>query len=473
MKYSTKYIAATLLVISLWSCKVQKVSIENKITTPEIFRGGEEYDPGTSIGKLTWEEFFKDEQLQKLISKAIENNVDMVVALKNIEISRLYLKQAKAGYQPKLMLNAKASTSNPSDYSFTGMSLEQFLGTKHQEDYMLYGTLSWEADIWGKIKNRKAAALSDYLSQEETKNAVQTQIISDLAKGYYSLVLLYQLKVIAEQNLALSEKTMKTVKNQYEVGDATWLAYEQSAAQKLTAEALIPEYVKNIKLQENAIQALCGNFPDVVTTNEISSYEDIFTDSLTVGIPAELLSLRPDVKQAELMVRKAFHTSKASRASMYPSFSISAEAGIGALKASNWFNLPGSVLTVLTAGITQPVLNHRQLKTQYEVSVLEQEKLEVQFKQIVINAVGEVSDAMITVKEISNKEKNVTEKNNKLKNAVKNAHYLFDAGESTYLEVIVAENNLLNSDIELAQLKNDKLNAIIQLYKSLGGGWKN
>lgn len=158
---------------------------------------------------------------------------------------------------------------------------------------------------------------------------------------------------------------------------------------------------------------------------------------------------------------------------MYPSFSISAEAGIGALKASNWFNLPGSVLTVLTAGITQPVLNHRQLKTQYEVSVLEQEKLEVQFKQIVINAVGEVSDAMITVKEISNKEKNVTEKNNKLKNAVKNAHYLFDAGESTYLEVIVAENNLLNSEIELAQLKNDKLNAIIQLYKSLGGGWKN
>ncbi|QHC86027.1 RND transporter [Empedobacter brevis] len=473
MKYSTKYIAATLLVISLWSCKVQKVSIENKITTPEIFRGGEEYDPGTSIGKLTWEEFFKDEQLQKLISKAIENNVDMVVALKNIEISRLYLKQAKTGYQPKLMLNAKASTSNPSDYSFTGMSLEQFLGTKHQEDYMLYGTLSWEADIWGKIKNRKAAALSDYLSQEETKKAVQTQIISDVAKGYYSLVLLNQLKVIAEQNLALSEKTMKTVKNQYEVGDATLLAYEQSAAQKLTAEALIPEYVKNIKLQENAIQVLCGNFPDVVTTNELSSYEDIFTDSLTVGIPAELLSLRPDVKQAELMVRKAFHTSKASRASMYPSFSISAEGGIGALKASNWFNLPGSVLTVLTAGITQPVLNHRQLKTQYEVSVLEQEKLEAQFKQIVINAVGEVSDAMITIKEISNKEKTVMEKNNRLKNAVKNAHYIFDAGEATYLEVISAENNLLNSDIELAQLKNDKLNAVIQLYRSLGGGWKN
>lgn len=473
MKYSTKYIAATLLVISLWSCKVQKVSIENKITTPEIFRGGEEYDPGTSIGNLPWEKFFKDEQLQKLISKAIESNADMVVALKNIEISRLYLQQAKAGYQPKLMLNAKASTSNPSDYSFTGMSLEQFLGTKHQEDYMLYGTLSWEADIWGKIKNRKAAALSDYLSKEETKKAVQTQIISDVAKGYYSLVLLNQLKVIAEQNLALSENTMKTVKSQYEVGDATLLAYEQSAAQKLTAEALIPEYKKNIKIEENAIQALCGNFPDAVTTNELTSYADVFTDSLTVGIPAELLSLRPDVKKAELMVRKAFHTSKASRASMYPSFSISAEAGIGALKASNWFNLPGSVLTVLTAGITQPVLNHRQLKTQYEVSVLEQEKLEAQFKQIVINAVGEVSDAMITIKEISNKEKTVMEKNNRLKNAVKNAHYIFDAGEATYLEVISAENNLLNSDIELAQLKNDKLNAVIQLYRSLGGGWKN
>lgn len=127
----------------------------------------------------------------------------------------------------------------------------------------------------------------------------------------------------------------------------------------------------------------------------------------------------------------------------------------------------------MTTGITQPVLNHRQLKTQYEVSVLEQEKLEAQFKQIVINAVGEVSDAMITVKEISNKEKSVSEKNNRLKNAVKNAHYLFDAGDATYLEVISAENNLLNSDIELAQLKNDKLNAVIQLYRSLGGCWKN
>lgn len=467
-----KYIVIFSMIVSLLSCKTQRMNNTYQVSPPENFRGSEESDNGVSIGSLPWDTFFKDRQLQNLISLAINNNTDMFVAIKNLEISSLYLKQVKAGYQPTLDLNIKAYTTNPSDNSYNGMSLEEFLGTKHQEDFNISGTLSWEADIWGKIKNKKAAALADYLNTEEAKKTIQTQIVYDVAKGYYSLLLLYELKTIAEENISLRDITTKIVKSQYDVGDATLLAYEQSASQKLIAEALIPEYDKKIIIQENAIQLLCGNFPDIVITNE-TPMENRFPDSLTVGIPAELLNLRPDVKQSELLVRKKFYLSKASKWSMYPSFTISAEAGIGALKASNWFNLPGSVLTALTAGIAQPLLNQRQLKTQYEVSLLEREKAEAKFKQTVLNAVGEVSDAMISIKHIRSKERIVNERVQRLQNAVKYAYNLYDSGEVTYLEVLSAENNLLNSEIELAELKNEEINAIMQLYKSLGGGWKN
>jgi outer membrane protein, multidrug efflux system len=185
------------------------------------------------------------------------------------------------------------------------------------------------------------------------------------------------------------------------------------------------------------------------------------------------LSHRPDVKQAELAVTASQAYQQYAKARMYPSLVISAEAGVNAFKASNWFNLPASLFGAITGSITQPIFQRKELKTQYELARVEQEKNVLIFKQKVISAAGEVSDALISIQKLKEKQKITSDRTTRLKQATKHANLLFETGMATYLEVITAQSNILQSELELAQVKKAELSAVVDLYRSLGGGWSN
>ncbi|NOW96031.1 TolC family protein [Mucilaginibacter sp. SG564] len=423
-----------------------------------------------SVGRLSWKNFFTDPTLRSLIDSAILRNNDLQIAVKNIESSRQLLTQAKWGNVPVVGLGVSAATNNPSDNSFTGLSLNSALQTNHINDYNAGLNLSWEADIWGKISSRKAAALSAYLQTEEARKAVQIRLISNVASGYYNLLMLDEQIEIAKANVRLNDSTISIIKLQFTSGQTTSLAVQQAEAQRLTAAALVPKFEQAIAIQENALSILAGKLPEAVTRS--GKLENIaLPKNLSAGVPSQLLTYRPDVRSAELAVDKANAQVGYSKAAMYPTLAITAQGGVNSFKASNWFTLPASLFGVVTGSVVQPLLQRRELKTNYEVAKINREKSVIEFRQQVLTAVGEVSDQLVAFDKLGEQKIIVSNRAKTLQQATNNANALFKNGLANYLEVITAQSNVLQSELELAGIRKAQLIAAVDLYRSLGGGW--
>jgi len=233
----------------------------------------------------------------------------------------------------------------------------------------------------------------------------------------------------------------------------------------------VPQFEQNITLQENALRILTGTLPGKVERS--TTLEQIPVPAgLYAGVPSAILSRRPDVKSAELSLVIANANVGISKAAMYPSLSITADGGLNSFRASNWFNIPSSLFGVVGGSILQPLLDHKTLSTQYQVAEVEREKAVIQFRQTVLNAVGEVSDALVKIEKLKQQQAIAASRVSTLQHATANASLLFKNGMANYLEVITAQSNVLQSELELASIKRDELTAVSDLYRSLGGGWR-
>nr|WP_199075295.1 efflux transporter outer membrane subunit [Pedobacter sp. ASV19] len=468
-RYINPY-AFLLLVVFLSACKVSKDIPAPKSATPEAFRGAALTADTSSIGAVPLKQFIAEAELRKLIDTALLRNYDLQIAVKNIEASELLFKQSKLGNIPSLNLQITGSSNRPSDNSLNGLSTSQFLGTSHIEDYNANLGLSWEADIWGKIRSQKQGAFATYLQSREAKKAVQTRLVANVAQGYYNLLMMDAQLQVAKKNLALNDSTLRIIHMQFDAGQVTSLAIQQAEAQQTVAAQLVPQLEQSVGVQENALRILTGQLPSAVE-RQASLDQIVVPESLSAGIPSDMVSRRPDVKTLELALAIANAKVGVTKASMYPSLSITASGGLNSFKASNWFNVPASLFGLVTGGITQPVFQRKELKTQFEVAKVEREKAVLQFRQSVLNAVGEVSDELIKQEKLKQQYTIASSRVQTLQKAVKNANLLFRNGMANYLEVITAQGNLLQSELDMATLKAARLNSMVELYRSLGGGW--
>lgn len=470
-KNITKIVMATILITTILSCTVSKDIETPKDAFPENFRNASVSKDTTSIGDLEWKNFFTEKDIIQLIDSAVIRNNDLQIATKNIEIAQYRFTQSKWGNVPQANLFVNASTSNPSDNSFTGMNLNQALGVKHIEDYSTGVSLSWEADIWGKIKSQKKEAFASYLQSEEVKKALQTTIVANVSKGYYNLLMLDAQLEIAKKNVQLIDSTTTIIKLKFDAGQVTSLAIQQSEAQKLNAAQLVPLLEQNIAIQENALSVLTGSFPNSKKRNIALSAVEV-KNNTSIGIPSSIVSRRPDVKSAELALKSANANVGITKADLYPALRITAQGGLNSFESSNWFNIPASLFGTVAGGLTQPLLNNKKLKTQYNIAVAEREKAVLNFRQSVLIAVNEVSDALVKVEKLQQQESFLQERVKTLQLAIKNAKMLFKNGMAEYLEVLSAQSNLLQSELELANIKREQLSANTELYRILGGGWR-
>ncbi|MDN3548120.1 TolC family protein [Mucilaginibacter aquaedulcis] len=471
-RYINPYSVLILLAVFISACKVSKDVATPKPELPVAFRNSATTADSSSIADVQWKNFFTDATLQKLIDSAIARNYDMQIAIKNIEASQLLFKQVKWNYVPELNLNVTANTNRPSDNSVTGLSLTQYnIGTKHIEDYNANLGLTWEADIWGKIRNQSRSALAQYLQTNEAKKAIQTNLVAGVSQGYYNLLMLDAQLEIAQKNVKLNDSTLRIIRLQFDAGQVTQLAVQQAEAQQLSAAQLVPGFERDIAIQENAIKILTGALPDKVERTARLD-EVTIPENLSAGVPSAIVSRRPDVKTAELALNVANANVGIAQANMYPSLTITANGGLNTFRASNWFTVPASLFGTVAGAITQPLLQHRQLKTQYKVALVDREKTVLQFRQSVLNAVGEVSDALVRIEKLKTQQTIIANRVSTLEKATNNANLLFSNGQATYLEVITAQSNVLQSELDLATVKNARLNAMSDLYRSLGGGWK-
>ncbi|HCN50233.1 MAG TPA: RND transporter [Chryseobacterium sp.] len=470
MKRVKNIILTFAIAIGSVSCVSKLAYMEPDLALPEKFQYTATADTA-SVANLEWKQFFNDPILQELIEKGIKHNYDLQIALKQVASSQEKLKQAKYMQYPDVGFGVAAQISKPSKNSMNGQSLNLFLGQSHVEDYNAAFNLSWEADIWGKIKNQQEVSRMQYLQTYEGSKAIQTQVVAAIAQGYYNLLMLDKQLAIAKSNLELSSNTLLITQKMWESGDTTSLGVQQSTAQKQATELLISQLEQNIDIQENALSILIGEMPNKVNRT-IEMSDTSLPQNIEAGLPAAMVSRRPDVRQQELVLLESNAMVGVAQANMYPALKITANGGVNSFKFDNWFQIPASLFGSVLGGLTQPIFQKRQLKTDLEVAKIQREKNVLAFRQSVLNAVGEVSDALVSNENLKVQEQKATEQATTLKDGIKSAQLLYKGGSANYLEVITAQGNSLQAELNLASIKRQRLSSIVDLYRALGGGWK-
>ena len=470
-KYIGLSFISFFIVVGLAGCRVGRDYKRPALVLPEQFNGNTSAPSDSSVAGLEWKRFFTDATLQNLISRSLTGNYDLQLALKRIETAEAYVKQSKAAWLPSVNLQASASTSIPSKNSLNGTSLNTFLGTDHIEDYNFGAAVSWEIGIWGKIKRQKEAALASYLQTYEGARTVQTGLVADIANSYYNLLMLDEQLKIARSNVALSDTIVQMIRLQKTAGDVTELAVQQAIAQRQTAALLIPQLEQAQLIQENTLRILTGELPGSITRS--SELNDIpLRDSLPAGIPADMISRRPDVRAGEMALVAANANAGVAQANMYPSLTITANGGVNAFKASEWFTLPASLFGMVAGSITQPLFQRRQLKTQLEVASIQREEAVIRFRQLALDAIGDVTNALVRLDKLKQQQQIATDQVNTSLLATQQAQMLFRAGMANYLEVITAQGKFLQAGLTQADVTRQQLSASVELYRSLGGGYQ-
>ena len=322
MKRITNIFLTIILAVIAVSCVTKVAYKEPDLQLPEEFRFTATADTA-SIANLEWKQFFSDPILQNLIEKGITHNYDLQIALKQVASSQEKLKQAKYLQYPDVGFGVSAQISKPSKNSMNGQSLNLFLGQNHVEDYNAAFNLSWEADIWGKIKNQQEVSRMQYLQTYEATKAIQTQVVAAIAQGYYNLLMLDKQMNIAKSNLELSSNTLSITQKMWESGDTTSLGVQQATAQKQSTELLITQLEQNIAIQENALSILVGENPNTINRT-IEMSDTSLPQSISTGLPAAMVSRRPDVRQQELVLLESNSMVGIAQANMYPALKITA-----------------------------------------------------------------------------------------------------------------------------------------------------
>ncbi|WP_293945015.1 MULTISPECIES: efflux transporter outer membrane subunit [unclassified Sphingobacterium] len=488
MKNIRKYISALCvaagLLILMNACKVGKDYVQPKLKLPNTFRGDtlDYFGDTSSMGLIHWKSFFHDPTLKLLIDSALANNFEMKTALLNLQISTRVLAQNKSNYLPSVNATIANGSRTWRSKDFGSGPLTKYYerkGEKARENMFVYQSqfgsdisFSWEIDIWKKISSKQEQLLAEYLDTQEAKNAIQTNIITAVAKGYFNLLMLDAKIEVAKRNVQLNDSTLRMIKLQYNAGEITALAIQQTESQRLLAASLVPELEKQIVIQENALQTLTGRLPDSIRRG--TSYEHLFAESkdISLGSPIEIVRNRPDIRSAEFQLMAANANANIQQAMRYPSLNIGGVLGVNAMLPRNWFNIPGALLGGITGNLTTPIFKNKTLKTEYEVARLERDKAEILLQQKVVEAVAEVSNAVVTVDKQREQLELARQRVDNAHLAVKNANLLFKSGYATYLEVITAQSNALDSDLDLVELRQQHLDGFVDLYRSLGGGWR-
>jgi len=459
-----------LLVFFYSACKVGKDLQTPEPELPKQF-GEVSYADTSSIADVEWKSFFTDPVLQDLIQKGITYNYDLQLAVKRIEIAQRQVQQSKNLQLPEVNLQVTAQYNRPSDNSLSGKSASGFLGQDHIENYLAIATVSWEADIWGKIRRQKEATLANYLQTYEGAKAVQTRLVADVAQAYFNLLMLDKQLEIARKNLVLRDSFLVATRLLRQAGEVNSLAVQQAESQRQTTALLIPGLEQDIALQENALQVLTGHLPGRISRSA-SIDPMIIPDQLSPGLPVAMVSRRPDVRSAELSLKIANAQVGIAQANMYPALNITAGAGFETFKASNWFNIPSSVFGLAAGSIAQPIFQRKELRTKFEIAKIEREEAVIEFRQSVLQATGEVFDALVQVDKLKQQQTIARSQVDTLNRAVYNSVLLFRSNLANYLEVIVAQTNVLLAELNLATIQRQQLSAKVELYRALGGGWK-
>lgn len=453
-------------MLSLGACVTQKYQRPAELKTDSLYRDVESTD-SINIANLPTSTLFTDPQLQSLIREGIENNLDLKAAIARMNSAAANLRLSKDAFLPSLNLDVSATDNKQSR---AALNLPPTITIPLETQlYRAQLSTAWELDIWGKLGSAKRSALASYLQTEAAKRAVQTQLVSSIANNYYTLLALdLQLK-ITEQTLASRIKNVEAIKALKEAGIVNGAAVVQSEANRYAAEVSIPDLKRSIRETENALNVLLGKSAGPVSRTSFEAQQDY--KDLQVGLSSLLLKNRPDVQQAEFAFRTAFENTNVAKTYFYPQLTLTANSGLSSLTLENFFN--NSIFYSIVGGLTQPIFNKGQNRARLATAKAAQQESFYNFQKTMLTAGSEVSNALYAYQAAVEKENSRANQIAALEKAVDYTKELLKYSSATnYTDVLTSEQSLLTAQLNAVNDKLQKLQAVVNLYRALGGGWR-
>lgn len=420
-----------------------------------LYRPEARPDTTRSIATLRWEELFTDTCLQQLIRQGLAANADLAVARLQVEEAQATLRQSKLAYLPSVQLEP------------TG-TLSSFDGQKTQKTYSVGASASWEIDLFGKLRNSKRQALASLLASDAYRQAMQTQVVATVADSYYALLMLDEQIRITEQTAESWREYVRSLAALMQAGQADRATLAQAEASRLAAESSLLSLQQQAIEQENALCVFVGLTPRRLERGTMDGQH--FPSHLSVGVPLDLLSRRPDVRQAEANLMQAFYATNSARAAFYPSITLSGSAGwtnSGGTAVAN----PGAWLLQAVGSLVQPLFNRGQNLANLKIAKAQQEEAVLQFRQSLLDAGNEVNNALAqwqTARERIRLDNGQVEQ---LTITLGDTELLMEnSADTNYLQVLTARQSLLSAQLAVASDRYDEIQGVIELYHALGGG---
>ncbi len=460
-----KILSVSLILVTFQSCFVAKdYERPSYEETENLFRTDALPADSLSMAEVSWNEMFTDPYLKSYIEEGLKNNIDVRIALQQILAAEAYVKQGKAALLPSLEVGTTYTHQELSRNSQFGSFFNGAI-----DQYQISGSLAWEADIWGKIRSNKRAFQASYLQTVAAHQAIKTRLIADIAEAYYQLIALDAQMEITKRSVNVRDSSVLTIKALKDAGQVTQVAVDQNIAQYNNARALQVDLETAIFQTENAMSILLGKAPQNFQRGILDNQK--LETELKLGVPSELLRNRPDVIAAEYNLVQQFELTNVARSNFYPSLTLSATGGLQSLDLDKLFSA-NSLFATIIGGLTQPIFNQRQIKTQKEVADAQQEQALLEFKQSLLVAGNEVSNALFTYNAQTEKFEYRNLEVEALRNAETNSEELLKNGLANYLDLLTARQSALNAELNLVDTKLQQLLSVIDLYEALGGGWR-
>ncbi len=455
MKMKFAYYTFILLwaVCLMTGCSIYKPYSRPEVQTEGLYRDLEETRDTASIAILGWRNLFSDKNLQALIEKGLERNTDLRVAHTRVKAAEAVLMNARLSYLPSVVLAPDGSISGTE-------------GAKAIKTYNLAASASWEIDLFGKVTNAKREALAALEGSRAYRQAVETQLIATIANSYYMLLMLDRQLIISEQTLITWKETEHSIEALKRAGKSNDAAVLQAKANRLALEASVVSIRKSIRETENGLSALLADTSHDIMRGALQKQQ--FPDTLSAGLPVQLLANRPDVRQAEWNLAQAYYATNAARSAFYPSLTLSGSTGwtnnVGGVVVN-----PGSWLFSAVGSLMQPLFNKGTNIANLRQAKARQEEALLLFQQSLLDAGKEVNNALTRWQSARIRMDYVNQQIMTLQEAVRKTELLMQHTSTNYLEVLTARQRLLEAELTQAQDKFEEIQGVIDLYHAVGG----
>jgi multidrug efflux system outer membrane protein len=459
-----RYATLLLCAVHLAGCAVGPNYKRPAIDSPSAFRG-DTRPSSRDTGEVDWWQVYQDPTLQGLIREALTNNYDLRIAIARVEQASALAMQARSQFVPSVSYNGTVSRGRNyvfgSGFPNSGITVNSALATLNA---------FWEVDLWGRVRRLNESARAQFLASEEARRGVRLTLVSNVATAYFQLLELDQELEIASRTTNSFAESVRIFSQRVEGGTASALESSRAEAALDDAAAAVPAIRQRISNTENQVSILLGRNPGLIARPNPLPPEEM--PEIPVGLPSALLERRPDVREAEQLLHSANAQIGQAVAEFFPKIGLTALLGKVSPELTA-FTLGGANAWGIAAQGTGPLFEGGRLVGQYRQTKAARSEAELRYRQTVLNALREVSDALVSRLELAEIRQHQAHEVTALETAVKLSSERYVAGKASYYEVLEAQQQLFPSQLNLARTKRDQLLAVVTLYKALGGGWQD